>query len=336
MIPKHDRGSVVQAKQQGAGMRRALNKTGCDSGAKLLAASIVLVGLGVARADTVDARCDIYPKGDDHASAVLPCTFSQRQGYVGIDRADGVRHELEPKGRPGTYVDDNGKPAHRIRGLGSRGQIYRLANETIYVYWNTAGLPSLPKAPASTTTPATTSPNLTPLPRSGPPSVPFDKTLTLQGVTFRVQSANRGSVNRVEIKPAGLSIDNSPVVREIDGTVSGVGAADLNVDGSPEIYVFVTSAGSGSYGSLVAFSANRRKSLSEISLPAITDHATAAKGYQGHDEFAVVENTLVRRFPLYREGDINAAPTGGIRQLQYKLERSEATWVLRVDRVVDY
>jgi len=40
----------------------------------------------------------------------------------------------------------------------------------------------------------------------------------------------------------------------------------------------------------------------------------------GHDEFAVVENRLVRRFPVYQEDDTNAAASGGTRQLQYRLE----------------
>ncbi len=164
---------------------------------------------------------------------------------------------------------------------------------------------------------------------------PFDRSLTLQGVTFRVASANSGSINQLEITPSGLEVDNSPVVREIDGTVSGAEAADLNADGSPELYVYVTSAGSGSYGSLVAYSANRRKSLSEIQLAPITDDAKASDGYMGHDEFAVVGNTLVRRFPIYRAGDTNAAPSGGTRQLHYKLSPGEASWVLRLDRMTD-
>ena len=37
---------------------------------------------------------------------------------------------------------------------------------------------------------------------------------------------------------------------------SGPRSRTLNADGSPEVYVYVQSAGSGSYGSLVAFSAN--------------------------------------------------------------------------------
>jgi len=56
----------------------------------------------------------------------------------------------------------------------------------------------------------------------------------------------------------------------------------------------------------------------------------------GHDEFAVVESTLVQRFPIYRSGDTNARPTGGMRQLQYRLTPGEAAWVLKLDKVVEY
>ena len=50
----------------------------------------------------------------------------------------------------------------------------------------------------------------------------------------------------------------------------------------------------------------------------------------GHDEFAVIENSFARRFPVYNEGDANCCPKGGIRQLQYKLVPGEATWQLKL------
>jgi hypothetical protein len=171
---------------------------------------------------------------------------------------------------------------------------------------------------------------------AAPAASGFDRTLALQGITFRVTCPNDSSLNRVTITPGGLEIDNAPVVREADGTVVGAEVADLNVDGSPEVYVYVQSAGSGSYGSLIAFSANRKKSLSEITLPPIADDPKASKGYRGHDEFTVIESTFVQRFPLYGEGDTNARPSGKMRQLQYKLAPGEAGWVLRVDKVVEY
>lgn len=164
----------------------------------------------------------------------------------------------------------------------------------------------------------------------------FDQTLELQGVTFHVTCPNDSSQPTLKIAPGKLTIDNAPITREVDGQVVGAEVADLNVDGSPELYVYVQSAGSGSFASLVAYAANKKKSLSEISLPPIADDPKASKGYMGHDEFRVVESTLVRRFPVYRDGDTNAKPTGGTRQIQYKLAAGEAGWILRPDKVVEY
>jgi hypothetical protein len=39
---------------------------------------------------------------------------------------------------------------------------------------------------------------------------------------------------------------------------------------------------------------------------------------------------------VYRDADTNPKPTGGTRQIQYKLVPGEAGWSLKVDRVVDY
>jgi hypothetical protein len=164
----------------------------------------------------------------------------------------------------------------------------------------------------------------------------FDRTLELQGIGFRVRSANQGSINTLYIIPAGLEIDNSPIERTINGTVTGAEVADLNGDGFPEIYVYVTSAGSASHGWLVAYAANRRKSLSEIHLPLLAQDKAASIGYMGHDEFAVVESVLVHRFPVYRDADTNAKSTGGTRQLRYTLVAGEAGWILKVDRVDEY
>jgi len=95
-----------------------------------------------AAADWTDARCDIYPRGEDHTGVSIPCVFSQRQGYITITRSDGVVHDLSPKGDvPGNFRDADGKDVYRQSGLGKLGQIFRFANESIYVYWDTAGLP---------------------------------------------------------------------------------------------------------------------------------------------------------------------------------------------------
>jgi hypothetical protein len=104
----------------------------------------------------------------------------------------------------------------------------------------------------------------------------------------------------------------------------------------PEIYIYTQSAGSGSYGGVIAYAANKKKSLSQVTFPDLADDKTAAKGYSGHDEFALVENRLVRRFKLFMEGDINVNPSGKTRQIQYRLDAGEAGWILRLDKVIEF
>ena len=163
----------------------------------------------------------------------------------------------------------------------------------------------------------------------------FDKTLELQGITFHVQATGNGSVNKLVITPSGLEEVNDVIEQEIDGSVTGAEKADLNRDGSPEIYIYVTSAGSGAYGTLAAYSANNKKSLSEVYLPPIGQDKKAAQGYMGHDEFSIVENRFVRRFPIYRKDDPNCCPKGGTRQLEYRLVPGEATWQLKLVKSTD-
>ena len=171
---------------------------------------------------------------------------------------------------------------------------------------------------------------------AGAQAEPFFAQMVLGDVTFQVESPNDSSINQVTV---GAERPEGPIGQmeaEADGTITNVEIEDLNADGYPEIYVYVTSTGSGSYGSLIAYASNRNKSLSQIYLPAIEDDPAISKGYMGHDEFAVGEGTFLRRFPIYKDGDSNAQPTGGTRQIQYKLEAGEAGWILRQDRVVEF
>ena len=105
-----------------------------------LVASAVLFSQSLT-ADWTDARCDIYPRGEDRASKMMPCTFGQRQGYITITRDDGVTHELSPVGdKPGNYRDQDDRAVYRESGLGDQGQIFRLQDESVYVYWSKAAL----------------------------------------------------------------------------------------------------------------------------------------------------------------------------------------------------
>lgn len=164
---------------------------------------------------------------------------------------------------------------------------------------------------------------------SAPTAAGFDKTLAWQGIGFRVSSPNDSSLSTLRIQPSGLAGTNEAITREVDGRVIGAEVADLDANGSPELYVFVQSAGSGSYGSLVALGVNGGNSLTEVFLPDLAEDPRLSEGYLGHDEFAILGNALERRFPVYRPGDTNTAPSGGIRRVQYRLAKGEAGWVLR-------
>lgn len=165
---------------------------------------------------------------------------------------------------------------------------------------------------------------------NGPPSGDFDRTLNLQGIRFRVMTAVDDSDKiRLRVTPEGLETDNSTAEMVIEGPVTGAEAADLNADGSPEIYVFSRSPGEEGRASVHAWFTNNKHSMSQIHLPDLSDEQQ--KGYRGKDKFAVVENSLVRRFPIASSGSAERT-----RQIQYKLAAGEAGWLLKVDRVVEY
>ena len=181
---------------------------------------------------------------------------------------------------------------------------------------------------------------------------PLEFEQTLQGVHFSAYSTNDASINNLTLTvtltstrdPQALSLSendsgdiaprghtNTVMLREsleTDGTISAVELADLDANGFPEIYIYTHSAGSGSYGAVLAYASNRNLSMTPIYLPPLTDDPHLATGYMGHDEFTVGERALLRRFPVYKQGDSNAEPTGGMRQIDYQLRPGEAGWLL--------
>jgi hypothetical protein len=277
--------------------------------------TVILLGSSSLRADSVQSECGYSSSPESRPDETSACVFSQRQGYISI-RIDGGREfDFSPVGdSPGNYRDTSGQAVYRRSGLGAQGQIFRLGEQYLYVFWNPSRL-------------ACQKEQLT---------LPGHCQLADKDLSFTVAATADSSLNQLRITPAGLSIGNDEIAEEIDGTAYRAELADLDGNGWPEIYVYVSSAGSGSYGSLVAYAVNNGKSLSPIYLPPMEQSPEVLGGYMGHDEFAVVENTLVRRFPIYREGDTNAAAGGGTRQLQYQLEPGEAGWILRLDRVAEH
>ena len=165
-------------------------------------------------------------------------------------------------------------------------------------------------------------------------AAPFDQTLEAEGFSVRITSPNSTGKNEITLQPKGLKSVNDPVTMSLEGSLTRAFLENADANNTPEFFLVLTGSGSGSYGEVLAFSTNGKKALTPIVIHEPT--AKDLEGYMGHDEFEVMENTLVRRFPVYKAGDTNASPTGGWRQIQYKLKSGEAAWHFRIDRVVSF
>jgi len=108
--------------------------------------------------------------------------------------------------------------------------------------------------------------------------------------------------------------------------------ADLNGNGKPEIYLFTAQMGSGVYGSVIAYEVAEDGELIPIRYREFDDNSKLLQQYMGHDEFFIVGNRLIRRFPLYRENDGNCCPSGGHLLIYYKLVPRGSGWELKMDR----
>jgi hypothetical protein len=282
-----------------------------------LALAVIFTAAPTVLGDSVRSRCGYSKSAEADPETYHPCVFSQRQGYINISIGGDTPHLFSPDGDlAGTYLDQAGQRVYRRKGLGERGQLFQLSDQYLYVEWDPA--PTLRECQST----ELTSPN--------------HCLLGDGNVGFSLQATGGSSLNTLILSPIGLAISNDAQEVELDGSAYLAELADLDSDGWPEVYVYISSAGSGSYGSLVAYAVNNGKSATPIYLPPIDANVEASEGYQGHDEFRVVENRLVRRYPLYGEGDTNANPGGKTRQIQYQLLAGESGWKLEIEKVLEY
>lgn len=157
----------------------------------------------------------------------------------------------------------------------------------------------------------------------------FAEFFNLNNFSFEVDVLN----DTLMIEPYGLEIDSTSVSHALNGfRVVGAEVGDLNIDGFPEILVYMQSTDGTKKGEVIGYSVNNGKSMSQISYSTDTSDVETFAGYNGGDEFAIVESTLVRRFPIYENG----AKTDLMKQIQYKLIDGEASRVLTIDKVLEY
>ena len=109
------------------------------------------------------------------------------------------------------------------------------------------------------------------------------------------------SLSTIEVRTEGFEHDFGEVFEDRD-PISDVFVADLDDNGFDEIYIITTSAGSGSYGSVLGFASNKDKSLSMIHFPKIRRGDEHFEGYMGHDTFKIESQKLVREFSHVQQG----------------------------------
>ena len=152
----------------------------------------------------------------------------------------------------------------------------------------------------------------------------YINSLTYNGFRFFVEQ----KANKVSIFSPNLKYGKESIINKIEGNIVFSEIADLNADGSPEVYMYIENQKENSgYSSLLAYSVNNGLSMSEIYLAPLSHDKKAFDKYEGNDEFRVVENTLIRRFPI---------KDNKTKQIQYKLVAGEATWQLKIDKVMEY
>lgn len=162
--------------------------------------------------------------------------------------------------------------------------------------------------------PATLRATATPIATATP--VSFRKELREGDHRFVLQTTGEGSQRQMELRVEKNGQELATNKQAVEGTVEDAFATNLNNDDSPELLVFITDAGSGSYGQLIGYEFGKQGRRA-LSLPELS--GAAAKGYQGHDTFKVEGQEVVRTFPIYLDADPNCCPSGGQRAVQYKL-----------------
>jgi membrane-bound inhibitor of C-type lysozyme len=140
-------------------------------------------------------------------------------------------------------------------------------------------------------------------------------------LVVEVDNSESASINKLKITSDDFK-EAISIKMETD-PITSVFLADLDKNGYEELYLITTTAGSGSYGEVYAFVSDKDVQIIQCSIPEITENETKGgavfEGYMGHDTFYIKDSLLAREFPVYKEKDTNANPTGGTKRIFYTL-----------------
>ncbi len=145
------------------------------------------------------------------------------------------------------------------------------------------------------------------------------------GQTYDVVSWGRGSTQTGSfaiLHSDSAAMKYNTITGDLDGTITDVFNADMDVDGNPEILIQSKGKDTVNFAKIYAFEFNNTNA-NKLDFPKLT--SSQRKGYRGNDNFYIKDGKLIREFPIYDKNDSTAKPTGAKRQLEYGLRRNNFT-----------
>ncbi|RFZ84367.1 hypothetical protein DYU05_01700 [Mucilaginibacter terrenus] len=145
------------------------------------------------------------------------------------------------------------------------------------------------------------------------------------GQTYDVVSWGRGSKSAgayAILHSDSANIKYTTTTGDLDGNITDVYNADMDLDGNPEILIQSKGKDTVNYAKVYAFEFNNNDA-NKLDFPRLT--SSQRKGYRGNDNFYIKEGKLIREFPIYSSNDSTATQTGAKRLLEYSLHGNDFT-----------
>lgn len=154
--------------------------------------------------------------------------------------------------------------------------------------------------------------------------------------SFEIKEIKRGS-SISDIHITGIGFQNSSAILKFENQnpIETYLIADIDMNGFEEFYIITRSLGSGAHGKLIGITSYMGKSYKAIFIPEndkkLNLNFEYLIGYRGQDMYFLKNMKLFRKFPVYKNTDIQGMPTEGERLLEYKLIEYEGSFTLQVD-----
>lgn len=152
----------------------------------------------------------------------------------------------------------------------------------------------------------------------------IDSTMKIGKAGYRVDCRNKSiASNQLTIKPVGFESGARDISFTIKGRVASAQIDDLNRDGYPDLLITIFVDSNATSGTAYAFVSDGNKEIVPCVLPDPAMNSKISSGYKGHDQFTLMEGTLLHKFPIFNPKDEKDKPTGGNRVVMYQLAKAE-------------